>query len=73
MVVAEFILFVALAYLLCGTAVGLPFVLRGVDRVDASARGTTLGFRLLILPGSVALWPLVLTKWMNAARREGRT
>jgi hypothetical protein len=67
-IVAEVILFIGLAYILCGLAVGLPFVLRGVDRVDEAARGAPIGFRLLILPGTVALWPLMVTKWMRAPK-----
>ena len=71
MFVAEVILLIALAYVLCGLAVGVPFVLRGVDRVDTSAQGASLGFRLLILPGTVALWPLMATKWIKAPRSGG--
>src|SRR5262249_8399956 len=58
MVVAEVILLFVSAYLGCGLVVGVPFILRGVGRVDEAARGASLGFRLLILPGTVALWPL---------------
>ena len=71
MIVAEVILLVVLAYVLCGLAVGVPFVLSGVDRVDEAARGASLGFRLLILPGTIALWPLVATKWIKAPRSGG--
>jgi hypothetical protein len=71
MVVAEVILVIALVYLLCGLAVGVPFVLSGVDRVDEAARGAPLAFRLLILPGTVALWPLMVTKWIKAPRSGG--
>jgi hypothetical protein len=67
-IVAEIILRIATAYLLCGLAVGLPFVLRGVDCVDPSAKGAAMGFRLLILPGTMALWPLMATKWVKAER-----
>jgi len=70
-IVAEVILVIALVYLLCGLAVGLPFVLRGVDRVDEAARGAPLGFRLLILPGTIVLWPLMVTKWIKAPRSGG--
>jgi hypothetical protein len=69
-IVAEVILFVWLAYSVCGLAVGVPFVLRGVDHVDASARGAFIGFRLLILPGTVALWPLIAAKWIKARTPE---
>ena len=73
MIVAEVILYICLVYSLCGLAVGVPFVLRGVDRVDASARGASVGFRLLILPGMVALWPLMAAKWIRARRAEGHS
>lgn len=71
MIIAQTILGVLSVYLACGLAVGTPFVLRGVDRVDASAKGASLGFRLLILPGTVALWPLMLRKWIRADKSEG--
>ena len=71
MIVAEVTLLIALAYVLCGLAVGVPFVLRGVDRVDEAARGATVAFRLLILPGTVALWPLMAAKWIKAPQSGG--
>jgi hypothetical protein len=49
-------------YLAIGLVFALWFVWRGVDRLDASAREGTWGFRLLILPGSVALWPAMLRR-----------
>jgi hypothetical protein len=67
-IVAEVILLIILAYLACGLAVGVPFILRGVDRVDEAAWGSSLGFRLLILPGTVALWPLMAMKWARTFR-----
>jgi hypothetical protein len=70
-IVAEVILLSALAYVLGGLAVGVPFVLGGVDRVDEAARGASLGFRLLILPGTIALWPLTATRWIKARRAGG--
>ena len=45
-------------YALIGLLFAVPFVLRGVGRVDPAAREGTWGFRLLILPGVVAFWPL---------------
>lgn len=65
MIVAEIILVLVLAYLACGLAVGLGFVFHGVDRVDKAAQGASFGFRVLILPGTVALWPLMAVKWLR--------
>ncbi|MGH9464502.1 MAG: hypothetical protein ACRD0X_02575 [Thermoanaerobaculia bacterium] len=52
-------------YLTLGLVVAVPFVVRGVGRVDRAAAAGTWGFRLLILPGATALWPLVLRRWLR--------
>jgi hypothetical protein len=69
MLVAETLVLVALAWLLAGLAVGIPFVVRGAGRLDEAARGASLGFRLVILPGAVALWPVLLWRWRSAAAK----
>lgn len=56
------------AYAAVGVVFAVPFVLRGVDRIDPAAPGSTWGFRLVIAPGVVALWPL-----LAQALAEGRT
>ena len=45
-----------------GAVVAAVFLLYGVDRVDPSARGSYL-FRILLIPGAIGLWPLVLWRW----------
>jgi hypothetical protein len=67
------ILLLLFVYLAGGVLVGVPFVLRGVQRVDPAARGAGLGFRLLILPATVALWPLLAARWLRAGRAGGNT
>jgi len=44
-------------------AVAFLFILRGVDRIDPSAKEGTWGFRLAVLPGVTALWPLFARRW----------
>jgi hypothetical protein len=39
------------------------FVWIGVQRLDSEAQGAGIGFRLLILPGVAALWPMFLYRW----------
>ena len=46
-------------YLALGILFAVYFVSRGVARMDPVAKAVPLGFRLLIFPGSVALWPLL--------------
>ena len=55
-----------LAYLALGLVFAVAFALRGAARLDPDARGATWGFKLLIVPGSAALWPLLLLRWVRA-------
>jgi hypothetical protein len=57
------ILLLLAAYLAAGVFVGVPFVLVGAGRMDSAARGAPVGFRVLIFPGVVALWPLLVWMW----------
>jgi membrane protein implicated in regulation of membrane protease activity len=55
-------------YALLGVVFALAFVTVGVKRVDSQANGSGIAFRLLIFPGSVAFWPVLLRRWI--ARRS---
>jgi hypothetical protein len=50
-------------YALIGAVFAVAFIVRGVDVIDPMARGAGWGFRVLILPGSVLFWPLLLVRW----------
>jgi hypothetical protein len=52
-------------YLTCGILFAVPFVLFGVKKIDPHAAHGSWGFRLLILPGTAALWPLLLRRWVK--------
>lgn len=60
-------LFVTLlgAYALMGVLVAVPFACFGAKKVDPAAAKGTWGFKLLIMPGAAALWPLVLARWVR--------
>jgi hypothetical protein len=47
-------------YLAVGLLFALPFAARWAGRLDPAAAAGTWGFRLLILPGAMLLWPLLL-------------
>ena len=65
---AELFLIAFAAYVALGLSFGLLFVTFGVGRLNPAARGTSPLFRALILPGSIALWPLLARKWIAAVR-----
>lgn len=52
-------------YALLGAIFAAAFVTIGVKRIDPQAKGSSLGFRLLIFPGSIAFWPLLLRRWIS--------
>ncbi len=55
-------------YLAAGVAFAVAFAAFGVGRIDPAAKGATLGFRLLVLPGAIALWPYLLSRWASGAQ-----
>jgi hypothetical protein len=52
-------------YAALGVVFAIAFVCVGVKRIDSQAVGTGVGFRILIFPGSVAFWPLLLRRWVR--------
>jgi hypothetical protein len=83
---AEALLIAAGIYLLCGLVFAIPFMLLGVARIDPHATHGSWGFRVLIIPGTMFLWPLLARRWLKgvheppeessphrrAARKEAR-
>lgn len=63
---AEIILALAGVYMGIGMVAALIIVLAGFGRVDRAANGSTVGFKFLVFPGVVALWPLMVNRWIRA-------
>lgn len=61
----------AALYLAAGAVFALAFLLFGLTRIDHGAKGAGLGFRLMILPGLIALWPLMLIRWLSGGQPHG--
>lgn len=64
---ARVLVSVAGVYAALGALFALPFILRGVQRLDPQAQGGSWGFRLIILPASAALWPLLALRLLRRA------
>src|ERR1051326_8520758 len=54
-------------YLICGLAFAVPFAFRGVGKIDPHAAHGSWGFRLLIIPGTILLWPLLASRWLSGS------
>jgi hypothetical protein len=53
-------------YASLGIIFAVPFVFSGVQQLDSGVQGSGIAFRLLILPGVTALWPMFLYRWRRA-------
>ena len=79
---AELLVGLMTTYAVAGTAFAIPFAIRGVARIDPLGAAAPWSFRLLIVPGTIVFWPLLLMRWAagsiappvetNAHRRRAR-
>jgi hypothetical protein len=66
---ARLLLMFLAAYAALGCAFAVAYASVGVARLDAAARHASWGFRLLVAPAALALWPLLARRWLE--HREG--
>jgi hypothetical protein len=52
------------AYLALGLVFASWFVSRGIKELDEQTAGASIWFRLIIIPGALALWPWLLRRWL---------
>ncbi len=64
---AEAALLVVGTYLCCGFVFAVPFAIVGVGKIDPHAANGSRGFRILIVPGTMFLWPLLAGRWWRGA------
>jgi hypothetical protein len=60
------LLWLAGIYAAVGVVFAAAFVAVGIGRVDPVAQQAPLGFRLVVLPGCAALWPVLFKRWVSA-------
>jgi hypothetical protein len=54
-------------YAAAGIAIAAAFLAFGVTRVLPEPVPVTLGTRIVLFPGAVALWPYVLIRWLRSS------
>lgn len=59
---------ILVVYAAIGAALGLAFILVGIESTDRASVGA-YAFRPLLLPGLMILWPLVAARWIAARRK----
>jgi hypothetical protein len=57
-------------YAAAGALLAIAFVCFGVQKLDPGVQSAGIGFRLLILPGVAAFWPMFLSRWVRGTPIE---
>jgi hypothetical protein len=70
MVAIEIILIIVSIYLALGVLFLIPFLVKGISKVDEGAPGSTIGFKIIIIPGVIVFWPFLLKKWMKGGKEK---
>jgi hypothetical protein len=61
------------AYALVGLPVALALALLGPGRLLAGQPAVSPGARLILIPGAMILWPLVVHRLLRRAKTKGTT
>ena len=69
----ELLLIIAAIYLVIGVLFVIPFLMKGLNKVDEATHGSTIGFKIIIVPGVIVFWPVLLSKWMKSNLNHGDT
>jgi hypothetical protein len=70
MMLVTIVLVIIAAYLLCGFVFAVFFISIGIYKVDEGAHGGSIGFRIIIIPGTTVFWPVLLKKWISATKQK---
>ena len=68
MTAALIIVWIAGVYVAVGVVVAAAALVRGLGRIDPDAEDATWGFRMIVLPGLVLMWPLILGRMRSGER-----
>lgn len=66
---AEIIVYATFIYLALGLLFALWFVAFGITRLDETAKGTSIGFRLIIFFGAIPFWFLLAKRLFKGEKR----
>ncbi|HTE30868.1 MAG TPA: hypothetical protein VK666_10880 [Chryseolinea sp.] len=64
------IIYLTYAYLISGLIFSIPFLSSWIKAVDESAHESSWAFKLIILPGCIIFWPVLLRKYFIAKRNN---
>lgn len=68
MIFAESLVILLGLYAGAGVLFAIFFLAWGTDQIDPVSKDAGIGFRLIILPGVTAFWPMLLFRWIGKRR-----
>ncbi len=69
LVIIVSLVFIVLAvYMMAGIAFTILFQIKGLSKIDEGVHGSTIGFRIIIIPGCIVFWPVLLKRWIKVSR-----
>jgi hypothetical protein len=65
MTIVTIIFYIVGVYLALGFLFMIPFIIKGANKIDEGAHGGSIGFRIIIIPGVIVFWIVLLRKWIK--------
>jgi hypothetical protein len=63
------LLVILYVYLIAGICFAPLFYWKGIVVIDESVKGSSKGFYVIILPGVIIFWPVLLHHWRKAIKK----
>lgn len=60
------VLYIIAIYILTGIIFSVPFLTKWIDLIDGAAEESPWTFKLMILPGCIVFWPVLMQKCQKA-------
>jgi hypothetical protein len=70
MTIVTIILYIVAIYLALGFLFLIPFIIKGVNKIDEGTHGSSIGFRIIIMPGVIVFWIVLLNKWIKINKKN---
>jgi len=67
--VVTIILMAFAAYLAAGVVFLIPFQIKGLQKIDEGVHGSSVGLSIIIIPGCIVFWPILLQKWITVEKQ----
>lgn len=63
-------LYIMLVYLALGVIFSVPFLTKWIHTLDEGTHDSGLAFKMIIFPGCVVFWPVLLRKYVQSKSRQ---